>query len=163
MSKQCSGMGHHWLHFEPDMVAVRQQASESFKGCRRDIFQQNAPPSPATAPIMRRGTVNSRFSCSLAKPHSLIRSVSFSFSLPNGSQFPVGLACHSHWLHRLIKCPLNYPQMHSHFHHVQNKTNFGPITVVTGIMDGPFRTAKVGQDAFSAWPFSMRRQMNITT
>ncbi|CAM4627677.1 unnamed protein product [Leuciscus chuanchicus] len=70
------------------MVAVRQQASERFKGCRRDIFQQNAPPSPATAPIMRRGTVNSRFSCSLAKPHSLIRSVSFSFSLPNGSQFP---------------------------------------------------------------------------
>ncbi len=117
-------MGQQWLHFKPDMVAVRQQASESFKGCRRDIFQQNAPPSPATAPLMRRGTVNSRFSCSLAKPRFLIRSLSVSLSLPTGSQFPVGLSCHSHRLHRLIKCPLKCPQMHS----FSAPLNFGPIT-----------------------------------
>lgn len=89
-------MGQQWLRFEPDMVAVRQQASERFKGCRRDIFQQNEPPSPATAPLMRRGTVNSRFSRSLAKPRSLIPSPSIYFSLHTGSRFPVGFSCHSH-------------------------------------------------------------------
>lgn len=159
MSKQCSGMGQQWLHFEPDMVAVRLQASESFKGCRRDIFQQNAPPSPATAPLMRRGTVNSRFSFSLAKPRFLIRSLSVSLSLPMVSQFPVGLFCHSHWLHRLIKCPLKCPQMHSHFHPVKFWTHYRHA----GYNDGLVRGAKVGQDAFSAWLFSMRRQMNIAT
>lgn len=159
MSKQCSGMGQQWLHFEPDMVAVRQQASESFKGCRRDIFQQNALPSPATAPLMRRGTVNSRFSCSLAKPRFLICTLSVSLSLPTGSQFPVGLSCHSHWLHRLIKCPLKCPQMHCHFHPVKLWTHYQQA----GYINGFVKSAKVGQDAFSAWLFSMRRQMNVTT
>lgn len=37
-------MGQQWLHFKPDMVAVRQQASESFKGCRHIPAECTAKP-----------------------------------------------------------------------------------------------------------------------